>query len=184
MFTILLLNASSTNSPSFLNLINVVLWVLMAPVLDTFASSSIKNLLTLLKNVPGSILVIPSTLYLLYVPPNAPSNCLGTQASSAHRVSLLVIRHSLFLLFFALLIFLFNSAIFVSIRLDLFGGCSLSGAPLMRSLWTLGSTNSSFFSDSLSLSFILSTSLFMDLIFFLLNPALVLLDALVILSFK
>ena len=54
----------------------------------------------------------------------------------------------------------------------------------MRSLWTLGSTNLSFFSDSLSFSAILSTSLFMDLIFFLLNPALVLLDALVILSFK
>ena len=54
----------------------------------------------------------------------------------------------------------------------------------MRSLGTLDSTNSSFYLDSLSLSFILSTSLFMDLIFFLLNPALVLLDALVILSFK
>ena len=46
------------------------------------------------------------------------------------------------------------------------------------------STNSSFFSDSLSFSFILSASLFILLIFFLLNPALVLLDALIILSFK
>ena len=54
----------------------------------------------------------------------------------------------------------------------------------MRSLGTLGSTNSRAFLDSLGLSFILSTSLSMDLIFFLLNPALVLLDALVILSFK
>ena len=81
-----------------------------------------------------------------------------------------MIRHSLFLLFFALLIFLFNSAILASTCLDLFEGCSLSGALLMRSLGTLGSTNSSFFLDSLSLSAILSASLFMDLIFFLLNP--------------
>ena len=79
---------------------------------------------------------------------------------------------------------MFNSGILVSIHLDLFGGCSLSGALLMRSLGTLGSTSSRDFSDSLSLLFILSTSYFMDLIFFLLNPALVLLDALVILSFK
>ena len=55
---------------------------------------------------------------------------------------------------------------------------------LIGSLGTLGSTNLSFFSDSLSFSFILSASLFMDVIFFLLNPALVLLDALVILSSK
>ena len=57
-------------------------------------------------------------------------------------------------------------------------------APQIGSIVTLGSTNLSFFSDSLSFSFILPTSLFMDLIFFLLNPALVLLDALVILCFK
>ena len=47
-----------------------------------------------------------------------------------------------------------------------------------------GSNNSSFFSDSLSFSAILSASLFMLLIFFLLNLALVLFDALLILSFK
>ena len=52
------------------------------------------------------------------------------------------------------------------------------------SLGTLGSNNLRAFSDSLSFSAILSASLFMDLIFFLLNPALVLLDALVILSSK
>ena len=108
----------------------------------------------------------------------------GPQFSSAHRASLLAIRLFLFFLFFTLLIFLFNSAILPSIHLGLFGGCSLSGAPLIGSLGTLGSTNSSFFSDSLSFSFILSTSLFMDLIFFLLNPALVLSEALVILFFK
>ena len=184
MFSILLLKASSTISPSFLNLIHVVACDLMAPVLDSFASNSIKNFLTLLKNVSGSMPSSPSILYLLQVPLNAPSNSLGPQASSAHRASLLVIRSSLFLLFFTLLIFLFNSAIFVSIHLDLFRGCSLSGALLIRSLGTLGSTNLRAFSDSLSLSFILSTSLFMDLIFFLLNPALVLSDALVTLSFK
>ena len=171
MFTILLLNASSTNSPSFLNLIHVVVCDLMAPVLDSSLSKSIKNLLTPLKNVSRSIPVIPSILYLLYTPPNASSDCLGTQFSSARRASLLAIRHSLFLLFFALLIFLFNSAILVSICLDLFGGCSLSEALLMRSfIGTLGSTNSSFFLDSLSLQAILSDSLFMDLIFFLFNP--------------
>ena len=127
---------------------------------------------------------IPYTLYLLHALKNAPSSNLGPQSNSAFRASLLVIRHSLFLLFFVLLIFLFISAILASIHLFLFGGCSLRGTLLIRSLGTLGSTNSSFFSDSLSFSFILSTSLFTDLIFFLLNPALVLLDALVILSFK
>ena len=60
----------------------------------------------------------------------------------------------------------------------------LRGTPLIGSLGTLGSTALRAFSDSLSFSAILSASLFMDLIFFLLNPALVLLDALVILSFK
>ena len=44
--------------------------------------------------------------------------------------------------------------------------------------------DSSFFSDSFSFLFILSKSLFILLIFFLLNLALVLSDALVILSFK
>ena len=84
----------------------------------------------------------------------------------------------------ALLIFLFISAILVSIHLFLFGGCSLRRTPLIGSLGTLGSTNLSFFSYSLSFLAILSASLFMDVIFFLLNLALVLLDALVILSFK
>ena len=157
MFTVLLLKASSTNSPFFLNLIHVVVWVLMAPVLDSFLSKSIKNFLTLLKNVSGSVPSNPSILYLLQAPLNAPSNCLGPQFSSAHRASLLAIRRSLFLLFFALLIFLFTLAILVSTHLDLFGGCSLSGAPLIGSLGTLRSTNSSFFSDSLSFSLILST---------------------------
>ena len=70
------------------------------------------------------------------------------------------------------------------IHLFLFGGCSLRGALLIGSLGTLGSTNSSFFLDSLSFSLILLASLFILLIFFLLSPALVLLDALIILSFK
>ena len=115
---------------------------------------------------------------------NAPSNCLSPQFSSAHRDSLLAIRCSLFLLFFALLIFWFISAILASMHLDLFGGCSLSGAPLIGSLRTLGSTNSSSFSDSLSFSAILSASLFLLLIFFVLNLSFVPSDALVILSFK
>ena len=127
---------------------------------------------------------IPSTLYLLYVLPNALSSNLGPQFNSAFRASLLAIWRSLFLLFFTLLIFLFILAILASIHLFLFGGCSLRGTPLTGSLGTLGSTNLSFFSDSLSFSAILSASFFMDLIFFLLNPALVLLDALVILSSK
>ena len=62
----------------------------------------------------------------------------------------------------------------------LFGGCHLK----VRSLGTLGSNSLRATSDSLSFSAILSASLFMDLIFFLLNLALVLSDALVILSFK
>ena len=127
---------------------------------------------------------IPSTLYLLYALPNAPSSNLGLHINSAFRASLLAIRCSLFLLFFALLIFLFISAILVSIHLFLFGGCSLRRTPLIGSLGTLGSTNLSFFSYSFSFLAILLASLFMDLIFFLLNLALVLLDALVILSFK
>ena len=123
---------------------------------------------------------IPSTLYLLYALLNAPLNNLGPQFKSNLREFLLAIRHSLFLLFFALLIFLFISAILASIHLFLFGGCHLR----VGSLGTLGSNNLRAFSDSLSFSAILSASLFMDLIFFLLNLALVLLDALVILSFK
>ena len=47
-----------------------------------------------------------------------------------------------------------------------------------------GPMDSSFFSNSFSFSFILSKSLFILLIFFLLNLALVFSDALVILSFK
>ena len=86
----------------------------------------------------------------------------------------------MFLPFFALHIFLFISAIVTSIRLFLFGGCHLR----VGSLGTLGSNNLMAASDSLNFSVILSASLFMDLIFFLLNPALVLLDALVILSSK
>ena len=69
-------------------------------------------------------------------------------------------------------------------HLGLAGGCHLRGAPLIGSLGTLGSNNLRAFSDSLSFSAILSASLFMDFIFFLLNPALVLLNALVILSSK
>ena len=69
-------------------------------------------------------------------------------------------------------------------HLGLDRGCSLRGTPLIESLGTLGSTNSRAFLDSLSFSATLSASLFMDLIFFLLNLALVLLDALMILSFK
>ena len=156
----------------------------MAPVLNSFVRSSIKNFLTLLKNVSGFMPSKPSILYLLQVPLNAPSNCLGPQFSSAHRASLLAIRHSLFLLFFALHIFLFNLAILASICLDLFRGCSLSGAPRRGSIVTLGFINSSLALEAASFSFILSASPFILLIFFLLNPALVLLDALVIFSFK
>ena len=63
--TILLLNASSTNLLSFLNLIHVVVCDFTAPVLDSHLSRSIKNLLIMLKNVSGSMPVIPSILYLL-----------------------------------------------------------------------------------------------------------------------
>ena len=111
---------------------------------------------------------------------NAPSNNLGPQFKSNFREFLLAIRHSLFLLFFLLLIFLFNSSILASIHLFLFGGCCLR----VESLGTLGSNNLRVASASLSFSAILSASRFMDLIFFLLNLALVLLDALVILSSK
>ena len=69
-------------------------------------------------------------------------------------------------------------------HLGLLGGCHLRETLLIGSLETLSSTNLSFFSDSLSFSAIVSASLFMVLVFFLLNPALVLLNALVILSSK
>ena len=61
----------------------------------------------------------------------------GFQFNSARRASLLAIRRSLFLLFFALLIFLFISAILASIHLFLFGGCSLRRALLIGSFGTL-----------------------------------------------
>ena len=69
-------------------------------------------------------------------------------------------------------------------HLFLLGGCSLRGAPRIGSIGTHCSTNSNLASDSFSFSLILLKSLFILLIFFLLNLALVLLDALVILSFK
>ena len=84
----------------------------------------------------------------------------------------------MFLPFFALHIFLFSSAILTSMHLGLDGGCHLR----VGSLGTLGSNNLRATSDSLSFSAILSASLYMDLISFLLNPTLVLLNALVILS--
>ena len=56
------------------------------------------------------------------------------------------------------------------------------GAPLIGSLGTLGSNNLRALLDSKSLFVILSFSLFIDLIFFLLNLALALLEALLILS--
>ena len=89
---------------------------------------------------------------------------------------------SLFLLFFALLIFLFSSAILASMHLFLDGGCHLRDVSLIGSLGTLSSKDLRDCSDFLSFSAILSASLFMDLIFFLLNLALVLLDAFTILS--
>ena len=115
--------------------------------------------------------------------------------ASVFKASLLAISHSLFLLFFTLLIFLFNSAILASIHLGLFGGyslrglwllglCLIRGAPQIRSIGTRCSIDPSLASDSASFSFILSASLFILLIFFLLNLALVLSDALLILSFK
>ena len=70
--------------------------------------------------------------------------------------SLLAVRRSLFLLFFTLLIFLFNSAILASIRLFLLGGCRLRGAPL-GALGTLGSNNLRACSDSL-ISYLISLS--------------------------
>ena len=90
----------------------------------------------------------------------------------------------MFCLFFALLIFLFNSAILASMHLFSLGGCSLRGAPRIGSIGTRCSADSSLASDSFSFSLILSKSLFILLIFFLLNLALVLSDALIILYFK
>ena len=69
-------------------------------------------------------------------------------------------------------------------HLDLFGGCSLRGTLWRGLIVTLGFTDSSLASEAASFLLILSASLFILLIFFLLNLALVLLDALVILSFK
>ena len=81
----------------------------------------------------------------------------------------------MFFLFFALLIFLFNSAILFSIHLE----------ELRLELLFLGiildSIDSNDFSDSFSFSIALATSLFIDLIFFLLNPTFVLWAALAIL---
>ena len=81
----------------------------------------------------------------------------------------------MFFLFFALLIFLFNSAILFSIHLEelclelLFLGIILDSIDLND------------FSDSFSFSIALMTSLFIDLIFFLLKLAFVLWAALAIL---
>ena len=80
----------------------------------------------------------------------------------------------MFFLFFALLIFLFNSAILFSIRLE-----ELHLEILF--LGILDSIDSNDFSDSFSFSIALTTSLFIDLIFFLLNPAFVLWAAFAIL---
>ena len=88
----------------------------------------------------------------------------------------------MFLLFFALLNLLFISFILTSIHLFLDGGCCLRAAPLIGSLEILGSKDLRACSDFLSFSATLSALCFTDLIFFLLNLALVLLEALVILS--
>ena len=79
---------------------------------------------------------------------------------------------------------MFNSAILASMHLFLLGGCSLRQAPRIGSIDTHCSTDSSLSSDFASFSLNISKSLFILLIFFLLNLALVLSDALVILSFK
>ena len=99
--------------------------------LVSFPIKLIKYLLILLKNVSRSIQEALSILYLLLAPPKAPSMSLtsGFQFNLVFRASLLVIRRTLFFLFFALLIFLFNSAILTSMHLFLLGGCSLRGAP-------------------------------------------------------
>ena len=76
----------------------------------------------------------------------------------------------MFFLFFALLIFLFNSAILFSIHLL-----------ELLFLGILDSIDSNDFSDSFSFLIALMTSLFIDLIFFLLNLAFVLWVALIIL---
>ena len=73
-----------------------------------------------------------------------------TQRVSVFMASLLAIRHSLFFLFFTLLIFLLNSAILASMHLFLLGGCSLRGAPRIGSIGTRCSTDSSLASDSSS----------------------------------
>ena len=69
-------------------------------------------------------------------------------------------------------------------HLFLLGGCSLRGAPRIGSICTHCSTDSSLASDSISFLLILLKSLFILLIFFILNLALALSDALFILSFK
>ena len=101
-------------------------------------------------------------------------NSLGPQLNSIFNKFLLAIRHSLFFLFFALLIFLFNSAILFSIRLE-----ELRLELLFLEI--LDSINSNNFLDSFSFSIALTTSLFIDLIFFLLNLAFVLWAALAML---
>ena len=136
----------------------------MAPVRDSFVNRSIRNLLTLVKNVSVSMPGIPSILYLLYAPLNAPSSCIGPQFNSARSASRLAIRRRLFLPFFAIRIFLFSSAILTFMRLSLDGGCHLRGAPLTGFLGTL--INSILLSDSASCVVNLSASRFMVLIFF------------------
>ena len=69
-------------------------------------------------------------------------------------------------------------------RLVLFEGCSLRGTLWRGSVVGLGFTDLNLALDAASFSLILSASLFILLIFFLSNLALVLSDALVILSFK
>ena len=85
-----------------------------------------------------------------------------SKSYSSLNLSLLALNADLILFIYALLIFLFISAILASMHLFLFRGCSLRGAGaklplynlLIGSLGTLGSTNLSSFSDSLSFSFI------------------------------
>ena len=103
-------------------------------------------------------------------------------SSTLHVRSLSAIRRCLFLAPFALLIFLFNSAILTSMRLGLDQGCSLSGTSLTGSLGTLIDSRQA--SDFSSATDTLSGSLFMVLIFFLLKPEWADLDTRDIFSFS
>ena len=135
------------------------------------------------KNVGKSIPSSPSILYLPYTPPNAPSINLGVRSNNCiFSASLLAIK---FLLVLPppliLLIFLFRSSIFLFILLFGLGciGCLDSNS---SNFTNCSHVLSAILVASRIFSAILVASRFIERIFVLLNLALVLLDALVILS--